>query len=68
MARFENHCAESTRMFGRPYAEVHRWRDESPDRPNTGCDPSSRTGLYLGQLTRLRERGSVRSPDRVSEW
>ena len=27
MARFEDHCAESIRLFGQPYADVHRWLD-----------------------------------------
>jgi hypothetical protein len=25
---FEQHCEESERLFGKPYAEVHRWLDE----------------------------------------
>lgn len=25
---FEKHCEESTRLFGKPYEEVHRWLDE----------------------------------------
>ena len=28
MPRFEEHCAESLRLFGKPYEEVHRWLDE----------------------------------------
>jgi hypothetical protein len=27
MARFEDQCEESIRLFGQPYAEVHRWLD-----------------------------------------
>lgn len=25
---FDKHCDESLRLFGKPYAEVHRWLDE----------------------------------------
>jgi hypothetical protein len=28
MAKFEQHCDESIRVFGKPFAEVHRWLDE----------------------------------------
>ncbi len=28
MAKFEEHCAESVRLFGKPYAELYRWLDE----------------------------------------
>ena len=28
MPKFEEHCAESVRLFGKPYAELHRWLDE----------------------------------------
>jgi hypothetical protein len=27
MAKFEAHCEESMRLFGKPYPEVHRWLD-----------------------------------------
>jgi len=27
MAKFEDHCAESIRLFGKPYEEVHSWLD-----------------------------------------
>ena len=27
MASFEHHCAESSRLFGRPWPELHRWLD-----------------------------------------
>ena len=26
--KFEEHCAESAILFGRPFEEVHRWLDE----------------------------------------
>jgi hypothetical protein len=28
VARFENHCTESRRIFGEKFGEVHRWLDE----------------------------------------
>lgn len=28
IAKFEEHCLESIRLFGEPYAEVQRWLDE----------------------------------------
>ena len=28
MPSFEQHCAESTQLFGKPFGEVHRWLDE----------------------------------------
>ena len=28
MSKFEDHCQESSRLFGDPYEEVHRWLDE----------------------------------------
>ena len=28
MPKFEEHCAESVRLFGKPYAELHSWLDE----------------------------------------
>ena len=28
MAKFEDHCAETIKLFGKPYEEVHRWLDE----------------------------------------
>lgn len=36
MAAFEQHCAESERTFGRPYAEVHLWLDEFAGKPPYG--------------------------------
>lgn len=36
MARFEDHCAESERLFGKTFAEVHRWLDEFAGRPGIG--------------------------------
>jgi len=26
MPSFEQHCAESIQLFGKPYGEIHRWR------------------------------------------
>jgi len=28
MSKFEDHCNESTKLFGKPYEEVHLWLDE----------------------------------------
>ncbi len=28
MSTFEEHCKESTVLFGKPYEEVHQWLDE----------------------------------------
>ncbi|MEI7638325.1 MAG: hypothetical protein WCJ37_13535 [Syntrophus sp. (in: bacteria)] len=28
MSSFEDHCWESTQLFGKPHAEVHQWLDE----------------------------------------
>ena len=28
MPKFEEHCTESVRLFGKSYAELHRWLDE----------------------------------------
>ena len=28
MPNFEGHCAESVRLFGKTYAELHHWLDE----------------------------------------
>ena len=36
MPRFEYHCAESLRLFGKPYEEVHRWLDEFAGTPEYG--------------------------------
>src|SRR5947209_4639548 len=36
MPSFEQHCAESVRVFGNPYSEVHRWLDEFARRPPHG--------------------------------
>jgi hypothetical protein len=36
MPRFEDHCAESLRLFGKPYEEVHRWLDEFAGTPQYG--------------------------------
>jgi len=36
MARFEDHCEESIRLFGQPYAEVHRWLDAFAGGPEYG--------------------------------
>ena len=33
VAKFEDHCAESARMFGNSFAEVHRWLDEFAGSP-----------------------------------
>lgn len=34
--KFEEHCAESVTLFGKPYAEVHRWLDEFAGKPPFG--------------------------------
>ena len=36
MSRFEEHCAESLRLFGSPFEEVHRWLDEFAGTPAFG--------------------------------
>ena len=36
MPSFEEHCAESIRLFGKPYEEVHRWLDEFAGLPPLG--------------------------------
>jgi len=36
MQSFEEHCAESVRLFGRPFEQVHRWLDEFAGRPPFG--------------------------------
>lgn len=33
MSTFENHCKESTNLFGQPYEEVHHWLDEFQGTP-----------------------------------
>ena len=34
--KFEAHCAESVILFGKPFAEVHRWLDEFAGQPPCG--------------------------------
>jgi hypothetical protein len=34
--RFEEHCAESVRLFGEPWEAVHRWLDEFAGQPGYG--------------------------------
>jgi hypothetical protein len=34
--KFEEHCIESIKLFGRPYEEVHRWLDEFAGKPGIG--------------------------------
>lgn len=34
--RFEDHCEESIRLFGKPYEEVHLWLDEFAGKPPYG--------------------------------
>jgi hypothetical protein len=34
--KFEEHCAESERIFGKPYEKVHRWLDEFAGKPPYG--------------------------------
>jgi hypothetical protein len=36
MPRFEEHCAESLLLFGKPYEELHRWLDEFAGTPEYG--------------------------------
>ena len=36
MPSFEEHCAESVRLFGQPFEQVHRWLDEFAGRPPHG--------------------------------
>jgi hypothetical protein len=36
MAKLDEHCAESIRLFGKPYEEVHRWLDELAGTPRYG--------------------------------
>jgi|GEM_PF-345674 hypothetical protein len=36
MSTFENHCKESTTLFGQPYEEVHLWLDEFAGKPPHG--------------------------------
>ena len=36
MPSFEEHCAESVRLFGRPFEQVHSWLDEFAGRPPFG--------------------------------
>jgi hypothetical protein len=36
MPKFEDHCAESIRLFGKPFEEVHRWLDEVAGTPEYG--------------------------------
>jgi hypothetical protein len=36
MARFEEHCEESIRLFGQPYVEVQRWLDAFAGSPEYG--------------------------------
>jgi hypothetical protein len=36
MPRFEDHCAETLRSFGKSFAEVHRWLDEFAGSPEYG--------------------------------
>ncbi len=36
MPSFEQHCAESIVLFGKPYGEVHRWLDEFAGKPPYG--------------------------------
>ena len=31
MSKFEDHCRESVKLFGKPYDEVHLWLDEFHD-------------------------------------
>jgi hypothetical protein len=44
MAKFEAHCAESIRLFGQPYAEVHRWLDAFAG-SQPACGSYGRDGL-----------------------
>lgn len=34
--KFEDHCAESERLFGAAFPEVHRWLDEFAGKPGIG--------------------------------
>jgi uncharacterized protein DUF6915 len=36
MPSFAEHCAESIRLFGEPFEEVHRWLDEFAGTPPYG--------------------------------
>lgn len=36
MSSFVDHCAESVRLFGAPFEEVHRWLDEFAGTPRYG--------------------------------
>jgi len=36
MSSFADHCAESVRLFGAPFDEVHRWLDEFAGTPRYG--------------------------------
>jgi hypothetical protein len=36
MPRFEEHCAESLHLLGKPFEEVHRWLDEFAGTPEYG--------------------------------
>ena len=33
---FEEHCKESTALFGKPYEQVHKWLDEYQKAPGVG--------------------------------
>jgi hypothetical protein len=36
MPSFEEHCAETVALWGKPYEEVHHWLDEFAGRPPFG--------------------------------
>ncbi len=36
MPKLEDHCMESLVLFGKPYAEVHKWLDEFAGSPKCG--------------------------------
>lgn len=59
MARFEDHCAESERLFGKAFAEVHRWLDEYAGQPGIGSRHRRKRHHEAG----IREAARLFGPD-----
>ena len=63
MAKFEEHCEESIRLFGQPYAEVHRWLDAFAGSPKSMAIGIGRSGITKPASARSSP-SSAKWPDR----
>lgn len=53
--KFEEHCEESERLFGKPWDQVHHWLDEWAGKPGVGM----KHRRYRHHLEGVYEAGSL---------